>query len=163
MLYKYPQAAFPYEKLVKESKKAQSPPTRVRTFGYRHFDKDAYFDISIEYAKADQQDILIQITIENQSDVSAPITVLPTVWFRNTWCWGYDNYKHKPSLVGNEKSVIKVNHRLVGHYTLYAENADELLFVKTKPIFQRLYHSENLTKYTKDGINDYIINKKKML
>ena len=161
MLYKYPQAAFPYEKLVKESKKRNRHQPEYELLDTGIFDKDAYFDISIEYAKADQQDILIQITIENQSDVAAPITVLPTVWFRNTWCWGYDNYKHKPSLVGNEKSVIEVNHRLVGHYTLYAENADELLFCENETNFQRLYHSENLTKYTKDGINDYIINKKK--
>ena len=161
MLYKYPQAAFPYEKLVKESKKRNRHQPEYELLDTGIFDKDAYFDISIEYAKADQQDILIQITIENQSDVAAPITVLPTVWFRNTWCWGYDNYKYKPSLVGNGKSVIEVNHRLVGHYTLYAENADELLFCENETNFQRLYHSENLTKYTKDGINDYIINKKK--
>ena len=101
MLYKYPQAAFPYEKLVKESKKRNRHQPEYELLDTGIFDKDAYFDISIEYAKADQQDILIQITIENQSDVAAPITVLPTVWFRNTWCWGYDNYKYKPSLVGD--------------------------------------------------------------
>ena len=161
MLYKYPQGIFPYEKLVKESKKRTRLEPEYELLDTGIFDKDAYFDISIEYAKADEQDLLIKVTVENRSKVAAPITVLPTIWFRNTWCWGYDNYKHKPILTGIGNSLIEVNHRLVGRYKLYAENADEFLFCDNETNFERLYDSPNLTNYTKDGINDYIINKRK--
>ncbi|MGL5112254.1 MAG: MGH1-like glycoside hydrolase domain-containing protein [Flavobacterium sp.] len=161
MLYKYPQAAFPYEKLVKESKKRNRTQPEYELLDTGIFDDDAYFDITIEYIKADQQDILIQITVENQSTLPAPITVLPTIWFRNTWCWGYNDFELKPSLNGNETAYIEVNHPVIGHYTLFAENADDLLFCDNETNFKRLHHSDNLTKYVKDGINDYIINHKK--
>ncbi|MNS04608.1 Mannosyl oligosaccharide glucosidase [compost metagenome] len=161
MLYKYPQGTFPYEKLVKESKKRSRLEPEYELLDTGIFDKDAYFDISIEYAKADEQDILIKVTVENRSKVAAPITVLPTIWFRNTWCWGYENYKHKPLLTGIGHSLIEVYHRLVGRYKLYAENADEFLFCDNETNFERLYNSPNPTHYTKDGINDYVTNKNK--
>jgi hypothetical protein len=161
MLYKYPQAAFPYEKLVNESKKRTRLEPEYELLDTGVFDKDAYFDISIEYAKADEQDILIKVTVENRSNVAAPMTVLPTVWFRNTWCWGYEKYSHKPILTGIGNSIIEVNHRLVGHFKLYAENAKEILFCENETNFERLYNSPNPTQYTKDGINDYIVNKRK--
>lgn len=162
MLYKYPQAAFPYEKLVKESKSRSRLEPEYELLDTGVFDKDAYFDISIEYAKADEQDILIKVTVENRAKVAAPITVLPTIWFRNTWCWGYDKYTHKPMLSGVGNAIIEVNHRTVGHFKLYAENADELLFCDNETNFERLYDSSNLTKYMKDGINDYIVNSRKV-
>ncbi|MBP6182379.1 glucosidase [Flavobacterium sp.] len=161
MLYKYPQAAFPYEKLVNESKKRTRLQPEYELLDTGVFDKDAYFDISIEYAKADEQDILIKVTVENRSNVAAPMTVLPTLWFRNTWCWGYEKYSHKPILTGIGNSIIEVSHRLVGHFKLYAENAKEVLFCDNETNFERLYNSPNPTHYTKDGINDYIVNKRK--
>lgn len=161
MLYKYPQGTFPYEQLVTESKKRSRLEPEYELLDTGIFDKDAYFDISIEYAKADEQDLLIKVTVENRSKVAAPITVLPTIWFRNTWCWGYDNYKHKPLLTGIGHSIIEVYHRLVGRYKLYAENADEFLFCDNETNFEKLYNSPNPTHYTKDGINDYVINKSK--
>ncbi|MFV5684886.1 MGH1-like glycoside hydrolase domain-containing protein [Flavobacterium sp. GB2R13] len=161
MLYKYPQAAFPYEKLVNESKKRTRLQPEYELLDTGIFDKDAYFDISIEYAKADEQDILIKVTVENRSNVAAPMTVLPTLWFRNTWCWGYEKYSHKPILTGIGNSIIEVSHRLVGHFKLYAEKAKEVLFCDNETNFERLYNSPNPTQYTKDGINDYIVNKRK--
>ena len=157
MLYKYPHAAFPYAKLIEESKKRSRLETEYELLDTGVFDKDEYFDISIEYAKADEQDLLIKITVENRSNVPAPITVLPTVWFRNTWCWGYDNYKNKPTLKGVGNSLIEIDHRLVGHFNLYADHADELLFCDNETNFEKLYKSQNPTPYTKDGINNYII------
>lgn len=159
MLYKYPQAAFPYSKLVEESKKRSRLEPEYELLDTGIFENDAYFDISMEYAKADEQDVLIKITVENRSKVAAPITVLPTVWFRNTWCWGYENYKHKPSLTGIGKSHIEVNHQVVGRFKLYAEAADEFLFCDNETNFEKLYNSPNLSHYTKDGINEYIVNK----
>jgi Glycosyl hydrolase family 63 C-terminal domain len=160
MLYKYPQAAFPYSKLVDESKKRSRLEPEYELLDTGIFDKDAYFDISMEYAKADEQDILIKITVENRSEKAAPITVLPTVWFRNTWCWGYENYKHKPSLTGIGNSHIEVHHQVVGRFKLYAEDAEEFLFCDNETNFEKLHNSPNLSQYTKDGINDFIVNKK---
>jgi hypothetical protein len=161
MLYKYPQGTFPYEKLVNESKKRTRLEPEYELLDTGIFDKDAYFDITIEYAKADEQDILIKVTVENRSNIAAPMTVLPTLWFRNTWCWGYEKYSHKPILTGIGNSIIEVNHRLVGHFKLYTENASEILFCDNETNFERLYNSPNPTHYTKDGINDYIVNKDK--
>lgn len=160
MLYKYPQAAFPYSKLVEESKKRTRLEPEYELLDTGIFDNNAYFDISMEYAKADEQDLLIKVTVENHSDIPAPITVLPTVWFRNTWCWGYENYKHKPSLNGIGTSHIEVNHQVVGRFKLYAEDADAFLFCDNETNFQKLYNSPNISHYTKDGINDYIVNNK---
>jgi len=161
MLYKYPHAAFPYEKLIEESKKRSRLEPEYEILDTGVFDKDEYFDITIEYAKADEQDILIKITVENRSKIAAPITVLPTIWFRNTWSWGYENYKHKPTLTGVGKSHIEVQHRLVGNFNLYAKNAKDLLFCDNKTNFEKLYKSPAQSPYAKDGINDYIINNKK--
>lgn len=160
MGYKYPHRAFPYAKLVKESKKRSRQEPEYELLDTGIFDQDAYFDITIEYAKKDKEDILIQITIENQSQHAARITVLPTIWFRNTWCWGYENYQHVPILKGKGTTEITAKHQLIGEYTLYAEGAEELLFCDNETNFKRLYHTENPTRYTKDGINDYIVNKR---
>ncbi|WP_264566133.1 MGH1-like glycoside hydrolase domain-containing protein [Flavobacterium sp. N3904] len=161
MLYKYPQTAFPYEKLIKESKKRTRLEPEYELLDTGIFDQDAYFDISMEYAKEDEQDILIKVTVENRSKIAAPITVLPTLWFRNTWSWGYESYKHKPTLTATGSSTIEIDHRLVGHFKLYAEHADELLFCENETNFEKLYKSPNPTLFTKDGINDYVVNKKK--
>jgi hypothetical protein len=161
MLYKYPQKAFPYTKLIEESKKRSRHEPEYELIDTGVFDNDEYFDITIEYAKADEQDILIKVTVENRSKEAAPITVLPTIWFRNTWSWGYENYKEKPTLIGKGNSHIEVDHKLVGHFNLYAEKAKNILFCENETNFETLYGSPNKTLFTKDGINDYIINKKK--
>src|SRR6187431_1064242 len=160
MLYKYPHAVFPYEKLIEESKKRSRQEPEYELLDTGVFDKDEYFDITIEYAKADEQDILIKVTVENRSKLAAPITVLPTVWFRNTWSWGYEDYKQKPTLIGVEKSHIEINHKLVGHFNLYAENAKDFLFCDNKTNYEKLYKSPAQSPYAKDGINDYIISHK---
>jgi hypothetical protein len=90
MLYKYPQQTFPYQKLIDESQKRNRKEPEYEILDTGIFDNNEYFDISMEYAKADEQDILIKVTVENRSNVAAPITVLPTIWYRNTWCWGYE-------------------------------------------------------------------------
>ncbi|MGL2992893.1 MGH1-like glycoside hydrolase domain-containing protein [Flavobacterium sp. TSSA_36] len=161
MLYKYPQSAFPYEKLVKESKKRNRNQPEYELLDTGIFNENHYFDLTIEYAKADKEDILIQLTIENQSSLPAPITVLPTIWFRNTWCWGYDDFKHRPTLAADDTASIAVYHQMVGRFHLYAEKADDFLFCENETNFKQLYHSENPTEFCKDGINNYVIQQEK--
>jgi hypothetical protein len=100
MRYKFPQNEFPYNRLVVESKRRSRNQPEFELTDTGIFEKDEYFDIDIEYAKADQNDWCVKITAYNRADVAAPITLLPTLWFRNTWSWGYEQYSQKPMLTG---------------------------------------------------------------
>jgi hypothetical protein len=157
MLYKYPQQEFPYNKLVIETmrRSRQEPEYEIQDTGI--FDQNEYFDIFIEYAKADQNDWLVRITAHNRSQAEAPLTLLPTLWFRNTWSWGYEQYSVKPMLTGIGKNQVEVNHRQLGKYKLYCDEADELLFCDNETNAERLYGRPNTTTYPKDAINNYII------
>jgi Glycosyl hydrolase family 63 C-terminal domain len=157
MLYKYPQKAYPYKKLIEESRKRSRLEPEYELLDTGIFDNNEYFDIFIEYAKADEQDILIKITAHNRSEKDAPLTILPTIWFRNTWCWGYEDFKYKPILTGVSKSIIEADHKNLGHFKLYCENADELLFCDNDTNYKRLYDFASNTPYCKDGINDYVV------
>lgn len=93
MLYKYPQKEFPYDRLVKENIKRSRREPEFELMDTGFFDGDQYFDVFVEYAKAHENDILIRLTIHNRGDKEASLHVLPTLWFRNTWSWSYDDYK----------------------------------------------------------------------
>ncbi|HLI93825.1 MAG TPA: hypothetical protein VKU83_09455, partial [Puia sp.] len=157
MLYKYPHAAFPYEQLLAENgrRTRQDPEYELLDTGI--FDDDKYFDVFIEYAKSDIDDILIRVTVHNRGSEAAPLHILPTIWFRNTWAWGYDDYK--PTLVSSNQGNITVTHRELGEFTLYGEEPDVHLFCDNETNRQRLYHSEN-PPFCKDGIQEYLIHGK---
>ena len=161
MLYKYPQQEFPYNRLVIETmrRSRMDPEFEITDTGI--FDKDDYFDIVVEYAKADQNDWLVKVTATNRSDKAAPLTLLPTLWFRNTWSWGYEQYSYRPILNGIANKQIEVNHRQLGKFKLYCEGADELLFCENETNTERLYGRPNTTLYPKDGINNYVVSGKK--
>src|SRR5205823_6141254 len=89
-LYKYPQAAFPYEQLVLENRKRGRQAREFELADTDVFAENRYFDVMVEYAKAATEDILVRITVSNRGPDPAEIHVLPTVWFRNTWSWGKD-------------------------------------------------------------------------
>ncbi len=96
-LYKYPQAEFPYQALLDVNRAPDAAGSRIRADRHRAcFDENRYFDIFIEYAKADDNDILIRVTVTNRGPDAAPLHVLPTLWFRNTWTWHQD--PQRPSL-----------------------------------------------------------------
>ena len=96
-LYKYPQAAFPYEQLVAENSRRTRHDAEYELQDTGIFDEDRYFDIAVEYAKRDAEDLLIRVRITNRGPEAAPIHVLPTLWFRDTWSWGRD--PRRPSIV----------------------------------------------------------------
>ena len=158
MLYKYPQKQFPYDKLRQESARRRKEDPEYEILDTGIFDANEYFDIVMEYAKADQEDVLIKATIHNRGESDAPITVLPTFWFRNTWSWGYDEYNYKPAMNGIANRQIEIVHRRHGKYNFYLENADELLFCDNETNYKKLYGTANPSQYTKDGIGEYILN-----
>ncbi|WP_025742019.1 MGH1-like glycoside hydrolase domain-containing protein [Aquimarina pacifica] len=165
-LYKYPQKAFPYNDLVTENGRRKADP---HSFEYELmdtgvFNEDRYFDVQVEYAKSNTQDILIKIKVTNHGPEAAPIHILPTFWFRNTWSWFLD--AEKPILKGekstssNNFATIKassISESTTKDMMLYCEQPDDLLFVENETNNERLWGSTNNTPYPKDGINDHII------
>ena len=163
MLYKYPQAAYPYQWLIEENKRRSKSEPEFELMDTGLFNENKYFDVFIEYAKVAEEDILIKITVHNRGSETAALNVLPTIWFRNTWAWGYDNYHYKPELMSGNEGNILINHQYLGNYTLYIDKKgiDEklpLLFCDNETNNQKLYTAPNQSPFVKDGINEYIVN-----
>jgi len=156
MLYKYPQEEFPYDGLMAENNRRTRMDPEYELIDTGIFDKDKYFDIYIEYAKADRDDILIKISVVNRGPKKAELTILPTTWFRNIWSWGYDNAKPKMSVENG--TTVKIEHELLPTYRLYTEEADELVFCENETNNERLFGTPNEHLYCKDGIHEYIVN-----
>lgn len=154
MLYKYPQEEFPYVKLVKENKKRNRNAGEYELCDTGIFDDDKYFDIFIEYAKLDVEDILIKITAFNRGAQKAGLNIIPTVWFRNTWSWGYDDYKPK---INWHLNRLNIEHQELGNYKLYFENDPEILFCDNDTNIERLYGIKKEDSFYKDGINNFIV------
>jgi hypothetical protein len=161
MLYKYPQQEYPYTLLVDENKRRTRNDPEFELIDTGIFNEDAYFDIFIEYAKNTQQDLLIKITVNNRGSNDAPLNVLPTIWFRNTWAWGYNDYV--PELTADSHGVIEVYHETLGQMWLNAEGAPELLFCDNETNTPRLYNANDGKQFYKDGINDHLIHGKETI
>lgn len=156
MLYKYPQGAFPYDDLISTNARRTRQEPEYELIDTGIFDRNEYFDIFIEYAKESQNDILVKLTIVNKSENEAPLVILPTLWFRNTWNWGYDDYQ--PKMNSEDAGIIEINHKNLEVKNLYARQSEKVLFCDNETNNERLYQSSNVSKYTKDGINDFVIN-----
>ncbi|MFZ4816506.1 MAG: glucosidase, partial [Phototrophicaceae bacterium] len=162
MLYKYPQAAFPYSDLVAENGRRSFGDFEYELLDTGVFDHNRYFDVMVEYGKANTDDLLIQITITNHGDVPAPCVVLPTLWFRNTWSWGYPNgpmqdVPEKPTM-RDDNDGIHAEHPLLGRYTLHLDGDHERIFTENDTNTARLYGVPNATPYVKDAFHHYIVN-----
>jgi len=155
-LYKYPQAEFPYGQLLEENRRRGKNQPEFELLDTGVFDENRYFDVLVEYAKGDVEDILIKITLTNRGPENANLHLLPTVWFRNTWSWG--NSGTRPQLFQlTDAAVIELDHPQFGHRWLYCENSPNLLFTENETNTRRLFGVESRSPYVKDGINDYIV------
>jgi hypothetical protein len=156
MLYKYPQQEFPYRRLYEENRRRGRRDPEFELMDTGMFDDDRYFDVFVEYAKFSVEDIYARITVYNRGNVDAPLHVLPTIWFRNTWSWHPD--EHKPSMYAINERTIQIEHHGLGRRRWFycAENA-ELLFCENETNVKRLYGVHSAGTYFKDGINDYIV------
>ncbi|RFZ94177.1 glucosidase [Mucilaginibacter conchicola] len=155
MLYKYPQQPFPYDELVAENRKRDRNQPEYELMDTAVFNTDDYFDIFVEYAKGAIDDILIKITVTNRSTEAAKLNVLPTIWFRNTWEWGYDDYK--PQLACKD-GWINIDHKDLDICKLIAEGEPNALFCDNHTNAIRFAGTHNDGAFYKDGINEYIIN-----
>jgi hypothetical protein len=156
-LYKYPQRAYPYAQLVEvnRSRSRQQPEFELAETGV--FADNRYFDVFVEYAKASAEDILVRITAVNRADVAAPLHVLPTIWFRNTWSWTQDNVRPQLRQMEGGGSAIDLEHPESGRRTLRADGQPRLLFTENDTNARRLFGVGNATPFVKDGINDFIV------
>ena len=155
MLYKYPQAEYPYAELINENRRRDKTQPEFELIDTGIFNENKYFDVFVEYAKAGADDVMIKITVHNRGGEDASLHVLPTIWFRNTWAWGYDDYK--PQMMSSNDGHIIINHKELGNFTLYADNNTELLFCDNESNNKKLYGSENGHSYCKDGINEFLV------
>ncbi len=163
-LYKYPQAAYPYEDLIVTNRNRSRDELEYELLDTGIFDQDRYFDVFVEYAKADSEDILIKITIDNRSPEAAPLHVLPTLWFRNTWSWADGGSKPILQKVENATgSVVHAHHtdpffqEFLEDYYLYCDGNVPMLFTENETNNVRLFAGTNAGPYVKDGINNYLV------
>jgi hypothetical protein len=159
MLYKYPQSEFPYGLLVSENGRRTKADPEFELLDSGVFDGNRYFDIFVEYAKAAAGDILIRITAWNRGSDSAPLDLLPTIWFRNTWSWRDETQRPKLWRVRDQLNYecIRVQAADDEQHWLIAEGTPQLLFTDNETNFKRLFGVENRATYLKDAFHDYLI------
>jgi hypothetical protein len=155
-LYKYPQAAYPYADLVDTNARRTRTDMEYELLDTGVFDDDRYFDVEVEYAKADPEDIVCRITVHNRGPDDAPIHLVPTLWFRNTWSWA--PFDPTPTLRAAGDRAVVADHHELGTWYLHAESPDtELLFCDNETNATRLWDAEHSPAHPKDAINDYIV------
>src|SRR5262245_36388526 len=158
MLYKYPQAAFPYGALVAENGRRSRSEFEYELLDTGVFDQDRYWDIFVEYAKGDPEDTFVRITAVNRGPEPASLHVLPHLWFRNTWWTGPEAPRPELRAEGHDRvAVIAARHLELGERFLYCEGAGELLFTNNETNSYRLWGQPNQSPFQKDGINDYLV------
>jgi hypothetical protein len=158
-LYKYPQAAFPYDRLVEESARRTRRAPEYELLDTGVFDGDRYFDVTVEYAKASMDDILVRITAVNRGPTPAPLQLLPTLWFRNTWSWEPGAPRPRLRAAGAHAAygVVECEHHSLGRRWLAARGAPELLFTENDTNAERLFGVRGARAFVKDGINDRVV------
>ena len=158
-LYKYPQAEFPYGRLVEENRRRGKDAPEFELMDTGVFDEDRYFDVEIEYAKATPEDILIRINVTNRGPEPADLHLLPTIWFRNTWSWRSGDARPSLRQLNDVRNAtaIQLCQPAYGHRWLFCNGMPELLFTENETNTRRLYNYENGTRHAKDGINDYVV------
>jgi hypothetical protein len=163
-LYKYPQAAYPYEDLVKTNRERGRGKPEYELLDTGIFNEDRYFDVFVEYAKKGAEDISIKISVANRGPEAAALHVLPTLWFRNTWMWSEAGPKPKAKgQKGKEFGIITAQltdplfQESLADYTLYCEGDAALLFTENESNNKRLFGTENSSPYVKDAFHNVVV------
>lgn len=167
-LYKYPQGRFPYEKLVEENARRSKDQPEYELQDTGIFDESRYFDIVAEYAKASPNDILVKITAYNRGPDAAPLNILPTLWFRNTWSWGKDDDEAKwgKPRMHLEDGRLAIHHASLGRFDCEVSPASDgseprWIFTDNETNTERLFGTPNVNPYTKDAFHHYVIHGEK--
>jgi hypothetical protein len=163
-LYKYPQAEFPYARLLEESRQRGREDAEFELADAGVFDGGRYFDVLAEYAKASPNDVLVRVTVSNRAEEAAAVHLLPTLWFRNTWSWGRtgEGYWAKPSIAAGADGPLVADHESLGVFRLAAEagvgaGSYEWLFTENETNAARLFGARNPSPYVKDAFHEYVV------
>lgn len=160
-IYKYPQKAFPYQRLLDENRARGLSKPEYELIETGLFDNQCYFDVVVEYAKAGPDDICIQLTIHNRFNEAAQVFLLPTLWFRNLWSWpdSSEMVKFKPSLKLLEKNSLEGLHDTLGRFEMAysSEHLEEVLFTENETNTLRVFNQSNFSPYVKDAFHRYLI------
>ena len=161
-LYKYPQAAFPYDDLVATNKKRGRLEKEYELLDTGVFAGNRYFDVFVEYAKAAPEDILIKVSVCNHGPEAASVRVLPTFWFRNTWSWSQGAARPvlRESAAPQGTRILSASHETLGERHLCCDGDPALLFTENETNNARLFETANHTPHVKDGINDFVVHRK---
>ncbi|MHA6247181.1 MGH1-like glycoside hydrolase domain-containing protein [Pontibacter sp. CAU 1760] len=152
-LYKYPQTAFPYQEIVEKNRRGRHQP-EFELLDTEAFRENRYFDIYIESAKAEPNDILLKVTVYNRGPEEATIHVLPHLWFRNYW--KHNTRYTKPNMTAPADNCIRTSSDRNGRFYLYHQDGQQL-FCDNETNNQRVHHRDNEFPYVKDGINNHVI------
>lgn len=166
MRYRYPQAEFPYQQLVEENARRGYTDREYEISDTGVLDDNRFFDITVSYAKASENDILITITARNHADRSATIKLIPQLWFRNTWSWGYaagpqDNVSQMPQIRVDADNSLLSQHPLLGNYHLYWQGRPEVLVTENNTNKASLFGIPNETPWVKDAFHRYVVDGEK--
>ncbi len=161
-LYKYPQAAFPYEQLIEENHRRGKDQMEYELLDTGVFDENRYFDVFVEYAKDTPEDVLIRLSVINRGPDPAPLHLLPTLWYRNTWAFGDQGPRPKLQLLSDPAdeaaaACIHAEHPTLGSMFLVAECPQEVLFTDNETNLQRVFGVPDTTPFQKDGIGRHLI------
>jgi hypothetical protein len=157
-LYKYPQQEFPYQDLIDVNGKRGKSEPEYEILDTGVFNDNKYFDVYITYAKYGKRDIGIKIDIINRGKMTAPITLLPTLWFYNRWQYG--GVDKKPLIKELNEQTVKATHERLGDYYLYFQKPNDRFFTENETNSEKLFDKPNETAFVKDAFNDAIIGKK---
>ena len=158
-LYKYPQAEYPFTRLIEENRRRGLGATEFELIDAGVFDENRYFDVFAEYAKGAANDILIRITVENRGPHKATLHLLPTLWFRNTWSWGKiaEECTSKPSIELERDGLARARHEELGEYQFAYEGDATPLFTENETNAMRLWGQVNGHSYAKDAFHEYVV------
>jgi hypothetical protein len=154
MLYKYPQREFPYHQLVEENGRRSKDSPEYELIDTGIFDDDRYFDVVIEYARADIDDVLLQITAHNRGPEAAELHVLPHVWFRNTWAWG--DRPQVPRIAVDGPGTLALEHYRLGAMAVDVDGDPEIYVCDNETNAPRLFGVETSGTF-KDGIDRRVV------
>ncbi|MBN8526394.1 MAG: glucosidase [Planctomycetes bacterium] len=164
MTYKYPQASFPYDELVRRNREAGRGNPEYELVDTGVFGDGRYFDVEVVYAKAGPEDIAVRITVSNRGPEAAVLHLLPTLWFRNTWSWGAERTETqaRPRLSAQPgAATIAAEHERLGSWLLECgrgpEGDPQLLFTENETNTERVFGQPNSGLFVKDGFNRLLI------
>jgi hypothetical protein len=164
-LYKYPQAEYPYARLLDENRRRGRGQPEFELLDTGVFDDGRYFDVFAEYAKAAPDDVLVRVTVANRGPDAARVHLLPTLWFRNTWSWGRsgEGYWPKPRIARLGDGLLLAEHASLGRFQLACEPVGDgptLLFTDNETNVARLFGAANPGPYVKDAFHDYVVHRR---